>query len=56
MVNDMGPSNLALWRYLNISNENTSFKYLNTGNSIYIFADTPHLLKLFRNHLLDVFI
>jgi len=53
MVNDMGPSNMALWRSLNISIENTSFKHPNTGNSIHIFADVPHLLKLARNHLLD---
>jgi len=53
MVNDMGPSNMALWRSLNISHENTSFKHPNTGNRVHVFADNPHLLKLARNHLLD---
>jgi len=53
IVNDMGPSNMALWRSLNISNENTSFKHPNTGKSVHVFADVPHLLKLATNHLLD---
>lgn len=53
VVNDMGPSNIGLWRNLNISVEKTSFQHPITSRNIYVFADTPHLIKLARNHFLD---
>lgn len=53
MVSDMGPSNMGLWKSLNISIMNTHFKHPKTSKNIYVFADVPHLLKLARNHLLD---
>lgn len=53
MVSDMGPSNMGLWRTLNISIENTMFEHPSTSNKIHVFADVPHLLKLARNHLID---
>jgi len=53
MVSDMGPSNMGLWRTLNISIENKTFEHPSTSNKIHVFADVPHLLKLARNHLID---
>lgn len=53
IVSDMGPSNIGLWKTLNISMNNTSFKHNITNHNIYVFADVPHLLKLARNHLVD---
>lgn len=53
MVSDMSPSNMGLWRSLNITTTNTSFKHPKTCRNIHVFADVPHLLKLARNHLLD---
>lgn len=53
MVCDMGPSNMSLWRSLDISITKTFFEHPVTSKRIYIFADVPHLLKLARNHLLE---
>lgn len=53
VVNDMGPSNIGLWRNLKISVEKTSFLHPITSQNIYVFADVPHLIKLARNHFLD---
>lgn len=53
VVNDMGPSNIGLWRNLNISVEKTSFQHPISSTNIFVFADTPHLIKLARNHFLD---
>lgn len=53
IVSDMGPSNMGLWKSLEISILNTSFKHPATNNNIYVFADVPHLLKLARNHFID---
>ncbi|KAL4090254.1 hypothetical protein QTP88_025136 [Uroleucon formosanum] len=55
IVNDMGPSNIGLWRNLNISITNTSFVHPYTQRKIHVFADFPHLMKLLRNHLLDLY-
>jgi len=38
---------------LGVDYENTSFKHPVTGNPVFCFADPPHLIKLFRNNLLD---
>lgn len=53
MVSDMGSSNIGLWKAVNISIENTTFKHKITNQNIHVFADVPHLLKLARNHLVD---
>jgi len=53
IVNDMGVTNMGLWRDLNISINNVSFLHPVTSKNIYVFADVPHLLKLARNHFLD---
>ncbi|CAI6359881.1 unnamed protein product [Macrosiphum euphorbiae] len=53
IVNDMGPSNMGLWRNLNISITNSSFEHPCTQRKIHVFADVPHLMKLLRYHLLD---
>ncbi|KAL1487972.1 hypothetical protein ABEB36_015353 [Hypothenemus hampei] len=50
---DLGGSNRGLWNSLNISEENTSFKNPVSDKSIHVFADTPHMIKLLRNHFLD---
>lgn len=52
-VSDMGPTNIGLWRTLNINMENTSFKHPISNNNVHVFADVPHLMKLARNHFLD---
>jgi hypothetical protein len=52
-VSDCGGSNVALWKKLGVDINNTSFKHPVSDNHIYMFADAPHLLKLFRNWLLD---
>lgn len=56
IVNDMGPSNMGLWRNLNISITNSSFEHPCTQRKIHVFADVPHLMKLLRNHLLDQYV
>lgn len=53
IVSDMGPTNMGLWRSLNISVENTLFKHPISNNNVHVFADVPHLIKLARNHFLD---
>jgi len=53
IVNDMGSSNVGLWRNLDISITNMYFKHPITSKNVYVFADVPHILKLARNHFLD---
>ena len=54
IVSDLGPTNVGLWKSLNISPENTRFPNpADPLRDIYVFADVPHMLKLLRNHLLD---
>ncbi len=52
VVSDMGTKNIALWRQLNVTSEKPYF-YTPQAEKINVFADTPHLLKLLRNHFLD---
>lgn len=56
IVCDMGPTNMGLWKSLNISIDNTYFYHPIHNNRIHVFADVPHLLKLARNHLLDKYV
>lgn len=48
LVCDQGPNNLQMHRLLNISEDRPYLEIL--GNSIYIFLDSPHLLKSIRNN------
>lgn len=56
VTSDMGPDNMALWHELKIGvPPNKSFfeHPSNASLRVFVFADTPHLLKLIRNHFLD---
>ena len=54
MVCDMGPTNARLWNSLGINMDNTSFcNPFDNGRDVFVFADAPHIIKLFRNHFLD---
>lgn len=53
IVSDMGPTNMALWKSLNVTIHQTSFLHPVTKKSLHVFADVPHLLKLIRNHILE---
>lgn len=55
MVSDMGTSNTKVWSQLNIEHDkNCFFEHpVDQSLKVYVFADTPHLLKLARNHLFD---
>lgn len=53
-VSDMGGKNASVWNELGVTHTNTCFsnpKY--PDRRVWVFADVPHLLKLFRNHFLD---
>jgi len=49
----MGPTNIGLWKSLNITPSSPSFINPVTLKNIYVFAYVPHLLKLIRNHFID---
>ncbi|KAF0288772.1 Transposable element P transposase [Amphibalanus amphitrite] len=55
VVSDLGPTNQGLWRALGIAHDRkTSFTNpADPNRQVWVFADTPHLIKLARNHLLD---
>ncbi len=57
IVSDCGGSNVGLWKHLNVtcSRHHTQhfFSHPVTGEKVYLFADTPHMLKLLRNWFLD---
>lgn len=54
IVSDLGGGNRDLWSQLKITEEAPYFVNPCEGNKIvYIFSDTPHLVKLLRNHFLD---
>ena len=55
-VSDCGGGNQGLWYQqikISIDQERTYMRHPMTGKEIFMFADAPHLLKLFRNWLLD---
>lgn len=51
-VCDLGTKNLGTFKQLGVSVAKPFFLSPN-GNKVFAFADTPHLLKLMRNHFLD---
>jgi len=54
VTSDMGPTNMGLWKSMNVSHTNSSFNHpLMPDRRIHVFADAPHLLKLIRNNFLD---
>ncbi|KAL7726161.1 hypothetical protein ACLKA6_002663 [Drosophila palustris] len=54
IVSDLGSGNQRLWRELGISETKTWFSHPADENSkIFVFSDTPHLIKLVRNHYVD---
>lgn len=52
-VGDNGGSNFGMWTSCGVSYINSTIKHSETGQSIYMFSDTPHLLKLLRNWFID---
>lgn len=54
-VHDCGGGNMGVWKDAGVNHElgKTSMKHPVSGNEIFFFPDAPHLLKLFRNWLLD---
>jgi len=53
MTNDMGSTNVALWKTFSVSHENQFVIHSKTGQKIHTFAEVPHLVKLIRNNLID---
>lgn len=51
-VCDCGGPNVELLKALNITPSNTAFPHPITNEPIFVFADAPHLIKLFLNWLL----
>ncbi|KAF0297803.1 Transposable element P transposase [Amphibalanus amphitrite] len=54
-VSDLGGSNRGLWTELEIDCDGATHlpNPVDPSRKIWVFADTPHLLKLLRNHVLD---
>lgn len=52
-VSDSVSENRGLWNTLGVSMDHPYFTHPCTGQQVACFADVPHLLKLFRNWLLD---
>lgn len=50
---DMGIENRDLYSKLGVNDKNPSFNHPVTGQPIACFHDSPHLIKLARNHLVD---
>lgn len=54
VTSDMGTTNMGLWKSMNISYIDSSFKHPSIPDRmIHVFADAPHLLKLIRNNFRD---
>jgi hypothetical protein len=53
-VSDCGGGNQGLWwQKIGITEKNTFMLHPSNQEKVFFFADAPHLLKLFRNWLLD---
>ncbi|KAH8277175.1 hypothetical protein KR026_006683, partial [Drosophila bipectinata] len=51
IVSDLGPGNQRLWGQLGISETKTWFSHpADEDLKVFVFSDTPHLMKLIRNH------
>ena len=54
VASDLGGGNRALWNEMGITESQPFFKHPCHKNiNVYVFSDTPHLIKLLRNHFLD---
>nr|AAK54378.1 repressor [Drosophila subsilvestris] len=54
IVSDLGAGNQSLWRELGISETKPWFSHpADEDLKIFVFSDTPHLVKLIRNHYVD---
>nr|AAT95992.1 transposase [Drosophila willistoni]AAT95996.1 transposase [Drosophila willistoni] len=54
IVSDLGTGNQKLWTELGISESKTWFSHPADDHlKIFVFSDTPHLIKLVRNHYVD---
>lgn len=54
IVTDLGGGNRGLWNEMGISEGQPFFvNSCDQNKKVYVFSDTPHMIKLFRNHLLD---
>lgn len=51
-VSDLGPTNQACFNQLGVNYNNPTFK-TQSGRDVFVFCDTPHLLKCARNHFVD---
>lgn len=56
-TSDLGSSNQKLWKSLNIgTDEKQKCFFIHPSNDqyrIYVLADSPHMMKLARNHIID---
>lgn len=50
---DLGPTNRALYKKLNITEHNQAFPHPVTKEKQFLMSDSPHNLKNARNHLMD---
>lgn len=54
IVTDLGGGNRGLWNQMGINESHPCFANPCKDNrKVYVFSDTPHLIKLLRNHFLD---
>ena len=57
ITTDMGTSNVAVWNDFNVGFDHGNKSYFihpeDPSLKVFVFADPPHLLKLFRNHFFD---
>lgn len=53
VTSDLGGDNRGLLTKLKLDEEDPSMLHPVTGTKIYFFADTPHLIKLARNMIMD---
>ena len=53
-VSDMGGTNRKLWKDLGVTEEKVFINHpVDSNRKLHFFADMPHILKLYRNHVLD---
>lgn len=53
IVSDLGAPNQKLHKELEVSPAKPYYFHPSTGEKIFVFACSPHMLKLFRNHFID---
>ena len=53
ICSDLGTPNQKLHKELNATLARPYFEHPVTGANVYVMADSPHMLKLLRNHFID---